>query len=217
MRCMKTLIVSGGNVEKDFLLSIYSNNKFENIIASDKGLEILDKLGIIPNYIIGDFDSINKKILDKYINNKRVEIRKLNPEKDYTDTHMALKLGVEIKSKEIIILGGLGTRIDHMLANIHILKETLENGIECKIVDSRNEIQLINKKTILKIDKNYKYISLIPLTTKAEGITLKGFKYPLSNATLEIGHSIGVSNEQIEDNAIIDLKAGILILIKSKD
>lgn len=217
MRCMKTLIVSGGNVEKDFLLSIYSNNKFENIIASDKGLEILDKLGIIPNYIIGDFDSINKKILDKYINNKRVEIRKLNPEKDYTDTHMALKLGVEIKSKEIIILGGLGTRIDHMLANIHILKEALENGIECKIVDSRNEIQLINKKTILKIDKNYKYISLIPLTTKAEGITLKGFKYPLSNATLEIGHSIGVSNEQIEDNAIIDLKAGILILIKSKD
>lgn len=214
---MKTLIVSGGNVEEELLNEIYSNNKFDNIIASDRGLEVLDKQGITPNYIIGDFDSIDRKILDKYINNKNIKIRRLNPEKDYTDTHMALKLGVEIESKEIIILGGLGTRIDHMLANIHILKEALENGIECKIVDSRNEIQLINKKTILKIDKNYKYISLIPLTTKAEGITLKGLKYPLSNATLEIGHSIGVSNEQFEDNAIIDLKAGILILIKSKD
>lgn len=214
---MKTLIVSGGNVEEELLNEIYSNNKFDNIIASDRGLEVLDKQGITPNYIIGDFDSIDRKILDKYINNKNIKIRRLNPEKDYTDTHMALKLGVEIESKEIIILGGLGTRIDHMLANIHILKEALENGIECKIVDSRNEIQLINKKTILKLNKNYKYISLIPLTTKAEGITLNGFKYSLSNATLEIGHSIGVSNEQIEKNAIIDLKAGILILIKSKD
>lgn len=214
---MKTLIVSGGNIEEELLNEIYSNYKFDNIIASDKGLEILDKQGITPNYIIGDFDSIDRKILDKYTNNKNIEIRKLNPEKDYTDTHEALKLGVEIKSIEIIILGGIGTRIDHVLANIHILKEALENGIECKIVDSRNEIQLINKKTILKLNKNYKYISLIPLTTKAEGIILKGFKYPLSNATLEIGHSIGVSNEQFKDNAIIDLKAGILILIKSKD
>lgn len=214
---MKTLIVSGGNVEEDFLNEIYSNYKFDNIVASDKGLEILDKHGITPNYIIGDFDSIDEKILDKYINNKNIEIRRLNPEKDYTDTHMALKLAIEIKSIEVIILGGIGTRIDHMLANIHILKEALENGIECKIVDSRNEIQLINKKTIFKLNKNYKFISLIPLTTKAEGITLKGFKYPLSNATLEIGHSIGVSNEQVEESAIIDLKAGILILIKSKD
>lgn len=214
---MRTLIVSGGNVEEKFLNEIYSNYEFDNIIASDKGLEILDKQGIAPNYIIGDFDSIDEKILDKYVNNRSIEIRRLNPEKDYTDTHMALKLAIEIKSREIVILGGIGTRIDHILANIHILKEALENRVKCKILDSRNEIQLINKKTILKLDKNYKYISLIPLTTKVEGITLNGFKYPLLNATLEIGHSIGVSNEQFEERAIIDLKAGILILIKSKD
>lgn len=214
---MRTLIVSGGNVEEKFLNEIYSNYEFDNIIASDKGLEILDKQGIEPNYIIGDFDSIDEKILDKYVNNQSIEIRRLNPEKDYTDTHMALKLAIEIKSREIVILGGIGTRIDHILANIHILKEALENVVKCKILDSRNEIQLINKKTILKLDKNYKYISLIPLTTKVEGITLNGFKYPLLNATLEIGHSIGVSNEQFEERAIIDLKAGILILIKSKD
>ena len=214
---MRTLIVSGGNVEEKFLNEIYSNYEFDNIIASDKGLEILDKQGIAPNYIIGDFDSIDEKILDKYVNNQSIEIRRLNPEKDYTDTHMALKLAIEIKSREIVILGGIGTRIDHILANIHILKEALENRVKCKILDSRNEIQLINKKTILKLDKNYKYISLIPLTTKVEGITLNGFKYPLLNATLEIGHSIGVSNEQFEERAIIDLKAGILILIKSKD
>ena len=212
---IKTLIISGGNVEDNILESF--NYEFHYIIASDRGLEELDKYNIIPNYIIGDFDSIDKKILDKYINNKNVEIKKLNPEKDYTDTHMALKLAIELKSTEITIIGAIGTRVDHTITNVHILKDALEKNIECKIIDSRNEIQLINKKTTLKFDDNYKYISLIPFTTKVSGITLKGFKYSLEKAVLEIGHSIGVSNEQIENYAEIDLEKGILILIKSKD
>lgn len=214
---IKTLIVSGGNIEKETFNKIYQINKFDYIIASDKGLEILDKYNITPNYIIGDFDSIDKNILSKYINNKEIVIRELNPEKDYTDTHMAIKLAIELNSTDVTMLGAIGTRIDHTIANIHILKETLERGIECRIVNNRNEIQLINKRTVLEMDKSYKYISLIPLTTTVEEITLKGFKYPLSNATLEIGHSIGVSNEQCEKIAEIDIKNGILIMIKSKD
>lgn len=214
---VKTLIVSGGNVEKNCFIENYKTNKFDYIIASDRGIEVLDMYGIIPNYIIGDFDSANKRILDKYINNKDIVIKKLNPEKDYTDTHMALKLAIELKSTDIIILGAIGTRIDHSIANIHILKEALDNNIKCKIIDINNSIQLINKKTILEKSENYKYISLIPLTSKVDGITLKGFKYPLSNSTLRVGHSIGVSNEQIDEIAQIELKNGVLILIMSKD
>lgn len=214
---IKTLIVSGGNVEENCFNETYLNDKFDYIIASDRGLEILDKYNITPNYIIGDFDSIDKKILDKYINSKDIIIRKLNPEKDYTDTHMAIKLAIELESTNITIFGAIGTRIDHSISNIHILKEALDKDIECRILDNKNEIQLINKKTILEMDRNYTYISLIPLTTRVEGITLNGFKYPLLDATLEIGHSIGISNEQIEKTAVIDLKKGILVLIKSKD
>ncbi len=214
---VKTLIVSGGNIEEECFNKIYQKDHFDNIIASDRGLEVLDKYNVMPNYIIGDFDSIDKKTLSKYINNKKVVIKELNPEKDYTDTHMAIKLAIELNSTDVTILGAIGTRIDHTIANIHILKEALERGIECRIVNNRNEIQLINKKTVLEMNKGYKYISLIPLTTKVEGITLKGFKYPLSDATLEVGHSIGISNEQIDEIAEIDLKKGILIMIKSKD
>ena len=212
---IKTLIVSGGNVEDNILTNF--KNEFNYVIASDRGLEELDKYNIVPNYIIGDFDSIDKEILNKYIKNKDIKIMELNPEKDYTDTHMALKLAIELKSTSIIIIGAIGTRLDHTIANIHILKEALDENIECRIIDSRNEIQLLNKRTILKLDDNYKYISLIPLTTEVKGITLQGFKYSLEDDTLEIGHSIGVSNEQIEEKAEIDLKEGILILIRSKD
>lgn len=214
---IKTLIVSGGNIEKECFNKIYQNSKFDNIIASDRGLEALDKYDVMPNYIIGDFDSIDKHVLDKYINNRDIVIKELNPEKDYTDTHMAIKLAIELKSEDITILGAIGSRIDHTISNINILKEALCNNIQCRIIDNNNEIQLIDKRTNLKIDKNYKYVSLIPLTTKVEGVTLKGFKYPLSDTTLEIGQSIGVSNEQVENIAQIDLKDGILILMKSKD
>lgn len=212
---MITLIISGGELNSNFLKNFIKNNNINNVIAVDSGLELLDKNEISPNYIIGDFDSINKNILSKYENIAKVI--KLNPEKDFSDTHMALKLAIELKSDSIYILGAMGKRIDHALANIHILKEALENNIECKILDENNEIELITigEKKLRNIE--YKYVSLIPLTTKVEGVTLTGFKYPLNNATLEIGHSIGISNELIAKEATINLKLGILILIKSKD
>lgn len=214
---IKTIIITGGNINEKFLKQEILKDKFDNIIASDKGLESLDKINIKPNYIIGDFDSIDKKVLNKYLEDKNINIRELNPEKDYTDTHMALKLAIELKSTNIIIIGAIGSRIDHTLSNIHILKEALENNLECTILNENNKIRLINKKIFLHLDENYKYISLIPLTTYVKGVTLRGFKYPLLDATLEIGHSIGVSNEQIEEKSEIEIDSGILILIQAKD
>ena len=214
---LKTIIVSGGDINKNFLEKLNLKNKFNNIIASDKGLEALDKCNIKPNYIIGDFDSLNEKVLNKYINDEEIKIIKLNPEKDYTDTHMALKLAIELKSTDITIIGAIGSRLDHTLANINILKEALEKKVACRILNENNNITLINKNITIKKEEEYPYISLIPLTTNVTGVTLNGFKYPLDNATMEIGKSIGVSNEQIEDNATIKLEEGILIIIRSKD
>lgn len=212
---IKTIIVSGGNINKEFIENEILKNNYENIIAVDKGLEILDKCKIKPNYIVGDFDSLNRNILERYINDTNIKIIKLNPEKDYTDTHMALKLAIELKSTDITIVGAIGSRIDHTLANIHILKEPLEKNIKCNILNENNNITLINNNTVIL--KEYPYISLVPLTTTVEGVTLKGFKYPLNNAKMQIGESIGVSNEQIEDEAIIELKSGILIVIQARD
>lgn len=212
---IKTLIVTGGKINKSFLKKYLEKEKFDNILAVDKGLEFLDELNILPNYIIGDFDSVNKNILKKYLNKKQVQIYKFESEKDYTDTNLAIKLAIKLKSKEIIILGAIGTRIDHTIANVSILCETLNKNIDTKIIDEYNKIQLINKK--LEIKKEYRYLSILPFTNKVEGITLKGFKYNLDNYTLEIGSTIGISNEQIETKATIEIEKGILIVIQSKD
>lgn len=213
---MKTLIITGGKINKNFAKKYLKSNKYDIIIAVDKGLETIDYLKLEPQYILGDFDSVNTKILEKY-KPQNIKIIKLNPEKDLTDTHSAIDLALEIKSTEITILGAIGTRLDHTMANIHILKQALDKNIKAKIVNEKNEIELIDKEIIIKKDDNYKYVSIIPLTTNVTGITIEGMKYIINDYTLSIGDSLGVSNEQIDKEAKISIKTGILVVIKSKD
>lgn len=190
----------------------------QNIIAGDRGLEALYQLSIIPNHVVGDFDSVSPEILEFYKRQPQIIFHTFNSEKDNTDTDIALKLAIQMKSSKITILGALGKRMDHALANIHILKDALEANIPCQIIDKHNRIYLINKQVELEKDKVYgKYISLVPLTSTVEGLTLTGFKYPLNQYNLSIGTSLGISNEMIEDRAHIEMEKGILIVIESKD
>ena len=213
---MKTLIITGGKINNNFAKKYLKSNKYDIIIAVDKGLETIDYLKLQPQYVLGDFDSVNTKILEKY-KKQNIKIIKLNPEKDLTDTHSAIDLALKLKSTEITILGAIGTRLDHTMANIHILKQALDKNIKAKIVNEKNEIELINKEIIIKKDDNYKYVSIIPLTTNVTGITIEGMKYIINDYTLSIGDSLGVSNEQIDKEAKISIKTGILVVIKSKD
>ena len=190
----------------------------QNIIAGDRGLEALYQLKIIPNHVVGDFDSVSLEILEFYKKQSQIIFHTYHPEKDNTDTDIALKLAISLKSSEITIMGALGRRMDHAIANIHILKDALETNIPCQILDEHNRIYLINKEITLEKNRVYgKYISLIPLTSEVKDLTLTGFKYPLNNYDLPIGTSLGVSNEIVENIAQIKMKKGILIVIESKD
>ena len=215
---METLIIAGGEINQEQLMKYCKAHNGQNIIAVDRGLEALYQFNMVPNHVVGDFDSVSKSIWQFYQKNAEIVFHKYNPKKDYTDTDIALKLAIELNSSSITIMGALGKRMDHALANIHIPKEALEVGIPCQILDSYNKIYLVKDHRQLAKDKTYgKYISFLPLTTTVEGITLKGFQYPLNNASLSIGLSLGISNEIVEEMATIELKKGILIVIESKD
>ena len=135
---MKTLIVSGGKIDRDFSCSYIKEREFDLIIAADGGLAFLDEINLVPHMLIGDFDTIDKRILDRYLGMKDMKVRRFIPEKDYTDTHIAVTEAVDLGSSEIHILGGTGSRIDHMLSNIHILLIPLKKGIPCYLVDKNN-------------------------------------------------------------------------------
>ena len=184
---MEIAIISGGDINFEFLKDYLKEHKNQIIIAVDKGLEALYSLNIVPNHIVGDLDSASHDILDYYKNNTKIMFHRYDPEKDFTDTDIALNLALSLKPSNITIIGALGKRMDHTLANIHILKYALEANITCQILDINNKIYLIDSFLKLEKSKLYgKYISLIPLTSSVSGLTLTGFKYPVNNFTLSI-------------------------------
>ncbi|MCT4598703.1 MAG: thiamine diphosphokinase [Vallitalea sp.] len=212
---MKTLIVTGGSVDISYIKSFMKSHTYDYIIGVDKGLEYLYELELIPNLIIGDFDSANKQVIEYYKNSK-VEFKNFISEKDETDTHLAILEAINVESIEIDIIGGIGSRIDHTLANIHILMIPLKENINCRLINKNNIIRLVDSNISIKKNE-YKYISLIPLTSQVVGITTDGLKYELNDYNMNKGISIGISNELIQNVAHITIREGILIVINSRD
>lgn len=211
---MTGIVVANGSVE-DYLFYKKYFDKENLVIGVDGGAFHLRKLGIKPDLLLGDFDSISKEDYDD--NYKAgIEVFKYPTEKNATDTEIAVDEAIKRGCKQIIVIGGIGSRLDHSLANIFLLKKILDNGIKGMIVNKNNEIYLINDKININFEKGYK-LSLLPITDKVEGITTKGLYYELNNNSISLGSSRGISNEFISDNVEVSISKGLLLVIKSKD
>jgi thiamine pyrophosphokinase len=218
----RTLIISGSKVSTSFLREYLSKEAFDYIIAADYGLLTAHKLELALNYILGDFDSVPQEIINEYKeknkDDKSFIIKKYNPDKDFTDTQIAIETAMELGSKEIVIVGGTGTRLDHTLSNVQNLLLPLRKNIKSSLVDEHNKLYIIDKSTkIYKKDIYGSYVSLLPITPVVEKVTLKGFKYPLNDYNIEMGHSIGVSNELIDDFGEIVFESGLLLVVEARD
>lgn len=206
---IKTVIIAGGNYP-DYYIFYKSCEEADYIIAADSGYDYLVEYGIEANYLIGDFDSI-KHNLD-FVDNSI--ITKYPVEKNATDLQIAVEKSISLKSNEVIIFGGTGTRLDHTLANIFLLKKYYDLNIKCKMVDNNNEIRLL--KGVHKIKKgDYKYFSIIPFKNELY-ISLQGVKYNLNNKIVPFPDTLCLSNEINGEECTISL-SDYAIVIQSKD
>lgn len=120
--------------------------------------------------------------------------------------------------KKIHILGATGSRMDHVLGNIHLLGMAMEHGVEALMVDANNRIRMVNQGLALRKEEQYgNYVSLLPFTPQVTGLTLKGFKYQVEDFTLKCCHSLGVSNEIAAEQAEIAFQEGTLVVVESRD
>lgn len=216
----RALLISGGHINNNYMKSYLEGRHYDIVIAIDGGLEKADGLGIMPTHIVGDFDTVSKEILNKYSRNDKINIKRLIPEKDFTDTQVALSTALDNGCTHIEIAGGTGTRLDHTIANIHILQMALGRCEDAVIINENNRIRLVNgKRTVKKTDVFGKYISLLPLTEHVKNVSLRGFKYPLDNYDFDVKTtlSLGVSNELAKEEAEVELDEGVLIMIESAD
>ncbi|WP_160720058.1 thiamine diphosphokinase [Bacillus sp. USDA818B3_A] len=188
-------------------------------VGVDRGVFHLIRRNIIPSKAFGDFDSVTQEELSA-IEDQVTGIKKYKPEKDETDMELALNWAVEQKPESIRLFGATGGRLDHLLANVHLLLTPIKanNPVNVYIIDQKN-IVFIKEPGHYTIEKmaSKKYISFVPLTLDVTELTLDGFKYPLKNRHISLGSTLCISNELIDDYGTFSFSKGILIVIRSND
>ena len=205
------IICNGTLNDKDFHKSILK--KADLIICADGGANNADKLGVVPDYVIGDMDSAEKDILDKLSKQQNTKII-LDLNQDKTDTELAIELAESFNPKEIMLLCAIGTRIDHTIANVLCL-DRVKKGINVKIIDNKNEIILIDSSSLDVFGKKGDIISIIPLTD-VKGLTYDGLKWGVDDKNVKFNW-FGICNQLTSQKGSVSVKKGKLIIIKAKD
>ena len=210
----RVIVISGGVVsDREFLRRKIGECVDPVIICADGAARHLRPLDIIPAYIVGDMDSIDKETL-KYFTKKGSQTKVFPKGKDETDTQLALIHAFELNPGEIWILGALGGRIDHALANVSLLVMCAKEGVRARIIDETCEVFIVEKFCECEGQKG-ETISLLPLSSQVSGITLTGFEYPLIRGKMEIGKPYGISNRLVDDRATISVGSGYLLVIRN--
>ena len=218
---MKTcLVVTGGKTDEAFARSFLLQESIQKIIAVDRGLETAGRLGLVPDYLVGDFDSVDPQVLAEYKKLPFIVWEHHKPEKNQTDTELARNRAMTLGCDRIFFLGATGGRLDHMLANIHTLYVCMQKGVEAYLVDAQNRVSLLDEgRTFCRSSQWGKYISFLPYTDRVTGITLEGFRYPLTGKNLKKGQEPGlcISNELAEEYGTLRFSGGVLVCMETRD
>ena len=218
MKMKRCLIVTGGTIDIAFAKDFLSQRSYDYVIAADAGLEVLRPLHISPNAVVGYLDTVDKKVLEEYQNQPDIEFEIHKPEKDETDTELALLTAARQGCEAVDILGALGGRMDHAIGNIQLMYQFFCQGMEVNIYDARNRLYLLGGHKVFHREEVYgKYISFLPMTETVEGLTLRGFKYPLQRRTIGLGTSLCISNELKREEGILELEKGVLLCVEAHD
>lgn len=211
---MKTVIIGGGNPpSKELLEEELLNSDF--LICADGGGDCLYKYNKVPDYLIGDFDSIDKEVL-QFFTNRNCLIEIYPAQKDCTDSEICLNKAIELKSDSITMLGFTGSRVDHFLGNLGLLKKTLGYGIKGLIRDDNNKIFITDESCTFKAEKG-KFVSFQAYSDVVENLSLVGTKYPLVGYKLLKGDTRTISNEFTGDEVTVKFDSGFLLIIIASD
>lgn len=213
MAAQRVLIFAGGSIDPSFIEEIHLDDL---IIGADRGALFLVEHGVRPHFSVGDFDSVSPIELENITKHSEQMLACDAINKDLTDTELAFDIAIKQRPDQIVMFGVTGSRLDHTLANIHLLVKSLEQHIPCAIRDHNNYVTLTDSSITIQ-DQGFTYVSLLPVTTEVTGIDLTGFQYPLHNATLIMGQSLAVSNRLEDKVGTITIRSGLLLIIQSKD
>jgi len=212
--CQAVVVLNGNFSSSDqFYKEIISESDI--MLAADGGARLYEDLGIDPEYIIGDFDSLSKAELD-FWKKRKVTLEQYPVDKDKTDGELAIDYCYNLNCNKIIILGGLGGRFDQQLANIYLLEYSLNLEIDALIKEAGLEIGIIEEGKEVSGHNGW-HLSLLPLDKEVKNVSIYGTKYDTEGLDLLRSYTRGISNRVSKDNFMVTVGEGRLIYILHDD
>lgn len=203
---MRAVLIANGSISDYESIKKYIEDDAV-IICADGGYDHAEKLGIEPDILIGDMDSIKSRGIatEKIVYPKR---------KDFTDSELVLEYAAENGFDSLVLIGFIGTRLDHTVTNLELLCKY--ESINAVMVDEHNEIRRLKKENVIS-GKKGDIVSVIPLGGDISDITTEGLEYPLDGETLFFGTGRGVSNVMTGEKCVVKVGSGRGLIIKSRD
>ena len=208
------LVLNGQLDDYDYIREVMNYNTYELIIAVDGGANHLYRLGIMPNYILGDLDSIEDDIRE-YYEASDVVFKKFPTKKDETDAELEVWLVEEVGLLGIDIYAAVVGRIDHELANIQLLYYILDRGMYPRIISEHEEIYILKNDEMTLKGNIGDIVSILPIRGDARGITLVNMEYSVEELDLKYSVTRGISNVMVAQDAYINVRDGCLLVIKN--
>lgn len=184
----------------------------DHLIGADGGTRHMLALGLMPDAVVGDLDSLEPETVAKLIA-QGVDVERYPIAKDQTDLELAIERGLRAGASEILLLGAVGGRLDQTLANLLILAQR-NWPVPLRLAEGSQLAQVLRSgETLMLHAAPGSTVSAIPLSAIVTGITYTGLEYPLQDATLSIGSTRGVSNFVASSPATITIDEGILLVV----
>ncbi len=204
------IFLSAPETQYGYIQTFLSAHPDAIIVCADGGLRHAQAMGLLPDLLIGDFDSGSVGAARELI--------QLKPEKDDTDAQACMRELVRRGCKEMTLVCATGGRLDHLLANLSLLEEAMASGAHCALLDAQNYVVLhAGGCQRFQNNKAYRYFSLVPLDAQLCGVTIEGAKYPLRDATVTRAGMITISNETAADQMTIAIAQGRALVVFAND
>ena len=212
---MKICIILNGEIkEYKVIKNILIKGQYDYIICADGGANHTYNMDIIPDYIIGDLDSVEAEIVNHY-ENCGVRFEKFPSKKNETDTELCIYLADKLKAKEIHFIGALGGRIDHTIANINLLYYVRQMNIVPKIISEKEQVHIATNEEITIYGNKGDAISVIPINGDAKRVTLTNLEYPLNNYDMKFYLPLGISNVMLNKECKLKVENGSILIIRN--